>query len=141
MQTVKTIVRQTGCLLMSVRGKQTREAIHIHLFFSYLEMITPPVLAFERNLTMGNGFINVSWSYHTMKTQIFFSFWDIKKKPKFPLAKLGLNEAKYLLSRLRGKSLGEIFQPSPEQTNQQVRFMSCQGPRTAKRNRLLLSEI
>jgi hypothetical protein len=55
-KTVKLIAIQTGCLLVSVRGKQNGEAIHVHLFFSYLEMITPLVLAFERNLTMGNGF-------------------------------------------------------------------------------------
>jgi len=77
-KTMKVIGIQTGCLLISFRGKQTREAIHIHLFFSYLEMIIPTVPAFERNLTMGNGFINVSRSCHKMKTQ-FFSCWNIKK--------------------------------------------------------------
>jgi len=68
---VKMIAIQMGCLLVSVREKQTREATHVHLFFSYLEIITPPVLAFERNLTMCNVFINVTRSCHTMKTRSF----------------------------------------------------------------------
>ena len=106
-KTVKIIAIQTGCLLMSVRRKQTREAIHINLFFCYLDMVTYSVLAFERNLTMGNGFIKVSRSCHAMKTQSSSHTGAKKKKKKenceSPLTKLGLNAAKYLPSRLRGK--------------------------------------
>jgi hypothetical protein len=82
---VKMIAMQTGCLLQSIRGKHNREAIRVHLFFSYLEMITPTVLAFsERNLTMGNGFINVSQSCHTVKIQNFSRAGTFKKIFKVP---------------------------------------------------------
>jgi hypothetical protein len=83
-KTVKTIAIQTGCLLMSFRGKKTREAIYFHQFFSYLEIITPPVLAFERNLTIGNGFMKVSRSYRTIKTQSFSYPGTLKKLLKIP---------------------------------------------------------
>lgn len=103
-KTVKMIAIQTGCLLMTVRGKHSREAIHVHLLFSYLEIITPPVLAFERSLTMGNGFIDVTRSCHAMKTWSFSHIEILKKSSRGPLVKLGPNAAKYFPSRLRGKS-------------------------------------
>jgi hypothetical protein len=46
------------------------------------QIITTPVPPFERNLTTGNGFINVSRSCHTIKTQSFSHAGTLKNKKK-----------------------------------------------------------